>query len=200
MIALAARRHAPATLRNRDAILAVLREALPPRGLVLEVASGSGEHACHFAAALPGLDVQPSDPDPLALASIDGWAATAGLANLRPALLLDATAAAWPVARAAAVLCCNMIHIAPWAATLGLLRGAAAILPAGAPLLLYGPFKRDGQPTAPSNLAFDAELRAQDSAWGLRNLAAVRAAAADFHYPVVVEMPANNLSVIFRRK
>jgi hypothetical protein len=195
-----ARRHAPATLRNRDAILAVLREHLPPQGLLLEVASGSGEHACHFAASLPGLLIQPSDPDPAALASIDAWGVEAGLANLRPALRLDATAAAWPIARADAVLCCNMSHIAPWAATLGLLRGAGAILPSGAPLLLYGPFRRAGQPLAPSNAAFDADLRARDPEWGLRELDAVRAAATEFHDPVVIEMPANNLSVIFRRR
>ncbi|MBY0333278.1 MAG: DUF938 domain-containing protein [Acetobacteraceae bacterium] len=196
------RRSAPAALRNRDAILSALRTLLPPAGLVLEVASGSGEHAVHFAAALPDLVFQPSDPDPRARASIDAWVAGAGLPNLRPALALDAAAspAAWPIARADAVLCINMVHIAPWEAALGLVRGAAALLPAGAPLVLYGPFRRGGAHTAPSNAAFDAALRAEDPRWGVRDLEAVaQAAAAGFGPPTVVPMPANNLVLAFRR-
>lgn len=192
-----ARREAPAVARNRDAILAVLRDLLPARGLLLEVASGSGEHALHFAPAFPGLVFQPSDPDPDARASIDAWCA--GVANIRAAVALDAAAPDWPVDRADAVLCINMIHIAPWAACEGLLRGAARILPPGAPLILYGPFKRGGVHTAPSNEAFDADLRARDPAWGVRDLEEVAVAARGFASPAATEMPANNLTVTFRR-
>jgi hypothetical protein len=195
------RRHAPATARNRDPILDVLRGVLPARGIVLEIASGSGEHAVHFARALPGLTFQPTDPDPDALTSIAAWGAESGLPNLRPPLLLDAAAQAWPVEAADAILCINMIHISPWRATEGLLAGAARLLAPGAPLTLYGPYRRDGVPTAPSNEAFDASLRARDPAWGLRQLedVAVLAEAAGFGPPAVFEMPANNLSVVFRR-
>ncbi len=193
------RRFAPAAARNRDPILAALRPLLPPAGLVLEVASGSGEHALHFAQAWPGLVFQPSDPEDAARASIDAWCA--GQPNIRPALALDAAAPDWPLDRAAAVLCINMIHIAPWAATLGLLRGAARILPPGAPLVLYGPYIQAGVETAPSNLDFDASLRARDPEWGLRRLEDVAAAAkvAGFGAPAVTSMPANNLLVAFRR-
>lgn len=197
------RRHAPATLRNRDAILAALGRHLPARGTVLEVASGTGEHAAHFAAALPHLVFRPSDPDPGARASIDAWAAGARLPNLRPALALDVTESDWEraVGAADAVLCVNMVHIAPWAATPGLMRGAARLLPAGGVLCLYGPFKREGRHTAPSNAAFDADLRASDPAWGVRDLEAVaaEAAAQGFAPPTIEEMPANNLLVAFRR-
>lgn len=192
-----ARREAPAVARNRDAILAVLRGILPARGLLLEVASGSGEHALHFAPAFPDLVFQPSDPDPDARASIDAWCA--GVANIRPAIALDAAAPDWPVDRADALLCINMIHIAPWAAWLGLLRGAARILPPGAPLILYGPFKRGGAHTAPSNAAFDDDLRARNPAWGVRDLEAVAAVARGFGPPEIHTMPANNLTVAFRR-
>jgi hypothetical protein len=193
-----ARREAPAVARNRDAILEVLRGILPARGLLLEVASGSGEHALHFARAFPRLTFQPSDPDADARASIDAWCA--GVANIRPALALDA-AADWPLDRADAVLCINMIHIAPWAACEGLMRGAARILPPGAPLVLYGPFKRGGAHTAPSNAEFDDSLRARDPAWGVRDLEAVAAEAAHagFGPPAITAMPANNLTVAFRR-
>ncbi|MBL6454909.1 DUF938 domain-containing protein [Belnapia sp. T6] len=192
-----ARRYAPATLRNREPILAVLRRHLPPAGLVLEVASGTGEHAAHFAAALPGLTFQPSDPEPAARTSIAAWGA--GLANLRPPLALDATGEDWPAADA--VLCINMIHIAPWAATLGLMRGAARCLAPGGPLILYGPYRRGGAHTAPGNAAFDADLRARDPEWGVRDLESVAAAAAaqGFGPPVAEEMPANNLTLVFRR-
>jgi SAM-dependent methyltransferase len=196
-----ARRHAPATARNRDPILAVLRRHLPENGLLLEVSAGTGEHAVHFATAFPALVWQPTDPDPGARASIAAWAREAKLNTLRPPLALDAAAEDWPVARADAVLCINMIHIAPWAAGLGLLRGAARILPPGGPLILYGPYKQGGAHTAPSNAAFDAGLRAQDPSWGVRDLetVATEAAAAGFGAPEVVEMPANNLMLIFRR-
>jgi SAM-dependent methyltransferase len=196
-----ARLYAPATARNRDPILAVLERSLPARGLVLEVASGTGEHAVHFAARLSALVFQPSDPDAAARASIDRWVAAAGLGNVRPALDLDAAAGGWPVDEADAVLCINMIHIAPWRAAAGLVRNAARILPPGGILFLYGPYKRSGRHTAPSNAAFDASLRAADPRWGVRDLEAVAAlaAASGFSAPVIEEMPANNLSLVFRR-
>jgi SAM-dependent methyltransferase len=195
------RLRAPSALRNRDAILAVLRDVLPPSGLVLEVASGSGEHAVHFAGALPSLAFQPSDPAPDALASIAAWAAESGLPNLRPPLLLDAAAEDWPIAAADAILCINMIHISPWSATEGLFRQAGRLLTPGSPLCLYGPYRRPGRPLEPSNAAFDESLRGRDPAWGLRDLDAVAALAAanGFGAPEVIEMPANNLSVIFRK-
>jgi SAM-dependent methyltransferase len=190
-----------AAARNRQPILDVLQEHLPPRGLALEVASGSGEHVVHFAQACPDLVFQPSDPDPAHRASIDAWAAALGLANVRPAIDLDAMAPTWPVAAANAVLCSNMIHIAPWAATVGLVRGAGRIVPPGGVLYLYGPYRRGGRHTAPSNAAFDASLRAQHTAWGVRDLEAVAdlAAAEGFAAPIVVEMPANNLSLVLRK-
>ncbi|EQB09983.1 hypothetical protein L288_05025 [Sphingobium quisquiliarum P25] len=199
--AVAGKRFAPATERNRDAILAVLRDELPPSGRVLEVASGSGEHAVHFATALPALDWQPSDPDPAALASIEAWRAEAGLANLLPAIKLDA-AAQWPVEKADAVICINMVHISPWAAAIGLMQGAGKVLPPGGLLYLYGPYFREGIVTAPSNLAFDASLRARDAAWGLRRVEDVIAIADEeaLDFQRLVEMPANNLSLLFRRR
>jgi hypothetical protein len=191
---------APAVARNRDPILAVLRDVLPS-GTVLEIASGSGEHAVHFAAALPHLVWQPTDPDAAARGSIAAHAAQAGLTNLLPPLELDASAPMWPVTRADALVSINMIHISPWRATQGLMAGAARVLPAGAPLYLYGPYRRHGLHTAPSNAAFDASLRARDPAWGVRDLDAVveLAAAHGFALERTVAMPANNLSVIFRR-
>lgn len=192
-----ARRHAPATLRNRMAIADVLREVLPRSGVVLEVASGSGEHAAYFAQEFPALDWQPSDPDPDARRSIGAWCE--GIANVLPPLDLDAAAGTWPIARADAVLCVNMVHISPWDATLGLLAGAAKLLPPGAPLILYGPFLQAGVPTAPSNLAFDESLRARDSRWGLRSVEAVTAAATSFSLDQCLAMPANNLLLVFRR-
>jgi hypothetical protein len=196
-----ARRSAPATQRNREPILAVLARALPAAGLVLEVASGTGEHACFFASKLPGLEWQPSDPDDGNRASIAAWRDEAALPNLRAPLALDATWERWPIERADALLNINMIHIAPWAACAGLMRGAARVLSPGAPLLLYGPFRRGGRHTAPSNEAFDRGLRAQNATWGVRDLDEVtRAAAAQgLALAEIVEMPSNNLSVIFRR-
>jgi hypothetical protein len=195
------KRHAPATARNRQPILDVLRPRLPDDGLVLEVASGSGEHVAHFAAALPHLTFQPSDPSASARASIDDWAEASGLANIRPAVALDAEAPAWPIERAAAVLCSNMIHIAPWSAAVGLIAGAARVLPADGPLYLYGPYRRAGRHTAPSNDAFDRDLRERNPAWGVRDLETVTelAAAHGFEAPEVIDMPANNLSLVFRR-
>ncbi len=191
------RRHAPAVARNRAAILDALRPHLPARGLVLEVASGSGEHTAHFAEALPHLAFQPSDPDPAARSSIDAWGQD--LVNVRPALTLDAAVETWPIERADAVVCINMIHIAPWEATAGLISGAARRLPPGGTLFLYGPYLRSGVPTAPGNAAFDQDLRARNPAWGLRSLDAVAelAAAHGLPAPQIVEMPANNLSLVF---
>jgi SAM-dependent methyltransferase len=195
------RLYAPATRRNRDPILAVLQRHLPPRGLVLEIASGSGEHVVHFAAQLRALQFQPSDPDPVARASVDAWVAASGLDNVRPALALDAAAPHWPAEAADAVVSINMIHIAPWRAAEGLIAGAARLLSAGGVLYLYGPFRRDGAHTAPSNAAFDADLRARNPEWGVRALedVAALAASAGFSAPEIEAMPANNLSLIFRR-
>lgn len=195
------RRHAPATLRNRDAIAAVLRDELPDAGLVLEVASGSGEHVVHFAVTFPALDWQPSDPDPAALASIAALRGDANLPNLRAPLLLDAAGADWPIDAADAVLCINMVHISPWAATLGLLASCAQLLAPGAPLILYGPYVEDDVPTAPSNLAFDRSLKDRNPQWGLRTLTDVDRAAADVGLARSrrVAMPANNLMLVYRR-
>ena len=192
---------APAAQRNRQPILEVITRVLPAHGLVLEIASGSGEHALHFARGLPALNWQPSDPDPACRRSIDAHAAAGRCANLRPALALDATAADWPVPAADAVVCINMVHIAPWPASAGLCAGAGRILPAGGILYLYGPYKRGGRHTAPSNEAFDLSLRRQNSAWGVRNLEDVAALAAQAGLALseVVDMPANNLSLVFRK-
>ncbi|HEV7261112.1 MAG TPA: DUF938 domain-containing protein [Bosea sp. (in: a-proteobacteria)] len=196
------RLRAPAAARNRDAILTVLREVLPTTGTVLEIASGSGEHAVHFAAALPALAFQPSDPSADALASISAWTAQRGANNILPPLQINAAAEDWPSCAPDAILCINMIHIAPWSAAQGLVRHAGRLLPAGGPLILYGPFKRPDRPLEPSNAAFDASLRERDPEWGLRELedVAALAAAAGFGAPEVIEMAANNLSVIFRRR
>ena len=193
----AARRFAPATLRNRDALLDALRGVLPEAGMVLEVASGTGEHAVHVASALSGLIWQPSDPSEEARASIDAWAGD--VPNIRPAMELNASAWPWPVTAADALVCVNLIHIAPWSACLGLLRGARSILAPGAALILYGPFLRAGVATARGNLEFNASLRESDLAWGIRALEDVVAAADGFTLDRVMEMPANNLTVVFRR-
>ena len=196
-----ARRFAPATLRNREPIAAVLADWLPPRGLVLEIASGTGEHALHFAARFAGIDWQPSDPDPAALMSIAAWRADAGLANLREPLRIDAASRDWPIDRADAVVAINMVHISAWAATLGLLDGAARLLPPGAPLILYGPYLEGGVETAASNLAFDAGLRATDPAWGLRSVEDIASEAAARGLALCERraMPANNLMLLLRR-
>ncbi len=195
------RQYRPHVARNRDPILDVLRRVLPPKGLVLEIASGSGEHAAYFAQGLSALDWQPSDPDPQALASIAAHRADTRLPNLLPPIRIDVTAAEWPVDRADAVICCNMIHIAPWSACEGLIAGAARVLPAGGLLYLYGPYKIGGHYSAPTNLAFDEQLRARNHAWGIRDLDDVTALAErhGFALAETVPMPANNLSVIFRR-
>lgn len=193
------RKHAPATLRNREAIAQVLMDVLPPTGLVLEIASGSGEHAAHFAQELPGHHWQPSDPNSSALASIAAW--SAGLANVRPPIAIDAAAPDWGIDRADAVLCINMVHISPWAASLGLMAGAARILSSGSPLILYGPFRRQGIATAESNEAFDQSLRARDPHWGLRYVESISEAAAEhgLAFDRLIDMPANNLMLVYRQ-
>ena len=196
------KRSAPAALRNREPIASVLREVLPDRGLVLEVASGTGEHGVYFAEAFPNLLWQPSDPDEAALASIAAWRAEAGLANFLQPMHLDAAEEEWPVSHADAVLCINMVHISPWQSTVGLMRGAGQLLTVpGAPLILYGPYRRAGVTTAESNEAFDASLKARNPEWGLRELADVREEAeiSGLKFDRLVEMPANNLAVVFRR-
>lgn len=195
------RRQAPAAARNRQPILDVLRPRLPAHGLVLEIASGSGEHIVHFAEALPGLVFQPSDPNAEARASIDDWVGTLGLGNVRAALALDAATDTWPIDAADAVVCCNMVHIAPWEAAIGLIAGAARVLTGDGLLYLYGPYRRDGAHTAPGNEAFDLDLRWRNPAWGVRDLEAVvaLAGAQGFSPPEIFDMPTNNLSLIFKR-
>jgi SAM-dependent methyltransferase len=195
-------RIAPAAARNREPILAVLRQVLPAEGAVLEVAAGSGEHAVWFSAALPHLLWQPSDRDPAALASIEAWRRTEGGANLQPPVEFDAAdPITWPDLAIRAIVCINMIHIAPWTAAQGLMAFAGARLPPGGVLYLYGPYIEAGVETAPSNLAFDADLRARNPAWGLRDRAEVEALAAQHGLSPAqrTAMPANNLSLVFRK-
>ena len=191
----------PHVARNREPILEVLRRVLPRHGLVLEIASGGGEHAAYFAENLPDLRWQPTDANAEMFESIAAHRAAAGVANLLAPLHLDVTSDQWPVQRADALVCCNMIHIAPWAATEGLIAGAGRTLSRGGLLYLYGPYKIDGRHTAPSNQDFDARLRAQNPQWGIRDLADVTALAARHGLSLTetVSMPANNLSVIFQR-
>ena len=193
------KRHAPATERNRDVIAETLARVLPAEGLVLEVASGTGEHAVHFAKRFPGLIWQPSDPDPIAIASINAWRADTKLVNVRPAMQLDASAD-WPISHADAVICINMTHISPWAATLGLLRNAARVMPPSAVLFMYGPYNPHGVPLADSNAAFDMSLRQQNPEWGLRYVDDIveEADKIGLRLDQVIAMPANNLSLIFR--
>ena len=186
--------------RNKGPILEVLQRVLPARGLVLEISSGSGQHIVHFAAALPTLTWQPNDPDPDARASIAEWIAAEKLDNVRPPLGFDARDATWPIAACDAILCINMIHIAPWTAAEGLFAGAERLLPEAGVVYLYGPYRIHDRHTAASNDAFDRSLRAQDAEWGVRDLDEVEALAVrrGFALEETVAMPANNLSVIFR--
>jgi SAM-dependent methyltransferase len=195
-----ARRSAPHVARNAEPIGSVLREELPEGGLILEVASGTGEHVLHFARRFPYLVWQPTDPDPAALASIGAWRSS-GPDNLLPPLALDASSERWPIEAADAILCINMVHISPWSATLGLLDGAARLLAPGAPLILYGAYRRDDVPTAPSNEAFDRSLRARNPSWGLRRLEDVtaEAEARGFARTRLEDMPANNLTIGLRK-
>jgi hypothetical protein len=197
-----AQRSAPAALRNREPIAEALREWLPDSGLVLEIASGTGEHAAYFAEVFPNLDWQPSDIHPDALTSISAWRQASGLANLRAPLTIDASKADWPIDRADALISINMAHISPWNAALGLLDRAARILPAGAPLILYGPWLKDDIATAPSNLDFDADLKRRDPDWGLRRVEDLAAAASErgLGLEQTRTMPANNLMLLLRPK
>ncbi len=212
-----ARQYAPATERNREPILEVLLRVLPPSGTVLEVASGTGEHAVFFAPRLNPRKWLPSDPNPRARASIAVWRTHFPSDNLYPPLDLDVRAPVWSVEMDAlpewlnrsdfntsplvAIVSINMIHISPWSASLGLMAGAGRILPPGGILYLYGPFRQGGEHTSPSNLAFDKTLRAQDPDWGVRNLEDVVAAASTQHLSLLetYQMPANNFSVVFQR-
>lgn len=197
----APRRHSPAAERNRAPILAELQRRLPATGLALEVASGSGQHAAFFAAGLPGWRWQPTEADPAARGSIADWCA--GLANVLPALALDVLAPSWPGAPVGvdAIFCANLLHISPWAATAALMQGAARHLAPAGRLWIYGPFFVDGEAAAPGNLAFDADLRARDPAWGVRRLDAVarEAGVAGLCLAERIAMPANNLLLIFDR-
>ncbi len=195
------KRHAPATARNSQPLAEVLARELPASGTVLEIASGSGEHAVFMARRFPALDWQPSDRDAEALASVDAWAAEARLANLRPAIALDAAAPDWPIVSADALLCVNMLHISPWDAVVGLFAGAGRVLGSGAPLVLYGPFVEPDVETAASNHAFDQSLRQRDPAWGLRSTADLDRLAAGHGMTRTARcaMPANNLVLVYRR-
>ena len=191
----------PAAERNRGPILEVLARVLPPAGLVLEIASGTGQHVVHFAAALTGLAWQPSDPDADCRRSIRAWLSAAKLANVREPIALDVRTAPWSISAPDAIVCLNMIHIAPWSATASLFAGAATTLKAGGLLVLYGPYFVPGEAPAPGNLAFDRALRARDPEWGVRNLRDVSSIATESGFDRVetVAMPANNLSVVFRK-
>ena len=195
-------RTSPSTARNREPILEVLRPRLPPTARVLEIASGAGEHAVFLAEALPGVRWQPSDPSPEARASIAAWRDAAGLANLEAPIALDAAdPATWPSDAVDAIVCINMVHISPWAATEGLMAAAGRLLPSGGQLFLYGPYLEADVPTAPSNLAFDESLKSRDPAWGLRRREDMEALAAGHGLTLAerIAMPANNLILVFAR-
>ncbi|PZV14476.1 MAG: SAM-dependent methyltransferase [Leptolyngbya sp.] len=204
-----ARQHSPATLRNREPILAVLQAVLPPTGTVLEISSGTGEHAVFFAPRLQPRYWLPSDPNPIARASIAAWQEELSTDNLHPPIFLDVRDPVWTVEQPEmdlsepirAIANINMIHISPWAACLGLMAAAERILPQGGVLYLYGPFKQSGEHTAPSNAQFDQSLRLQNPEWGVRDLEEVIAVAEAHNMRLLqtVAMPANNLSVVFQR-
>lgn len=196
------RQHAPSAERNREPILAVLERVLPATGTVLEIASGTGQHAIHFAAALPHLVWQPSDLDDEARASIAAWTAHSVLANVLPPLALDVRGASWGIEAAAAIVCINMIHISPWASAQALIGGAGRLLGPGGVLFLYGPYRRGGAHTAPTNAAFDEQLQRRNPAWGVRNMEDVMALAdaAGFDADEPIDMPANNFSLVFRKR
>ena len=197
----------PAVARNREPILEILARTLPSAGTVLEIASGTGEHAVHFARGLPHLAWQPTDRDPGAMRSISAYRNAANLPNLNPPIVLDASSPPWPVTGAVddplvAIVAINMIHISPWAATEGLMAGAGEALEPGNVLFLYGPFRENGVHTAPSNEAFDASLKTRNAAWGLRDLGDVTALAKQHGFDLIerIAMPANNLSIVLRRQ
>ena len=195
------RRVAPAAERNKGPILEVLQRILPPRGLVLEIGSGTGQHIVHFAKALSQLSWQPSDPDADNRRSIALWSRLEELGNVKPPLALDARERPWPIGAADAIVCINVVHVSPWAATLALFEGAREVLPPGGVLFLYGPYRRGGRHTAPSNEKFDADLRAHDPEWGLRDIDELADVAArnGFALAEIVDMPANNFSLVFRK-
>ena len=196
-----ARRSSPSALRNRGPIADVLERVLPPSGLVLEIASGTGEHVTFFARRMPHLTWQPSDPDPEARASVAALLADEERPNVRAPMALDAAASGWPVERADAIVCINMIHIAPLASLDGLMAGAARLLPVGGPLVLYGPYKIGGVHTAPSNEEFDAWLKTRDPRWGVRDLELVIDVASEHGIDLLerIAMPANNFVLVMRR-
>ena len=196
------RRSAPAAIRNREPIADVLAEWLPPRGLVLEIASGTGEHVVHFAQRFPALEWQPSDIHMESLASIEAWRASSRLGNILEPIVLDAASANWPVSRVDAMLSINMVHISPWASALGLVDEAARLLPPGAPLVLYGPWLQGDVPTASSNLDFDADLKRRNADWGLRKVEDFASAAAEHGIRLIETraMPANNMMLLFRHR
>lgn len=192
---------APAAERNREPILEVLRRVLPRDGVVLEIASGTGQHAAFFSANLPSLRWQPSDPSPEALSSIRTWVEDEARENLLPPLELDVCMLRWPIDSAAAIICINMIHICPWETTEALFQGARALLHVGAPLVTYGPYRLGGEHTAPSNAAFDESLRSRDARWGIRDIDELSALAARTQLALEerIEMPANNMCLVWRR-
>ncbi|HXF78810.1 MAG TPA: DUF938 domain-containing protein [Usitatibacter sp.] len=194
------RETAPSAERNKQPILDVLARVLPPAGLVLEIGSGTGQHISHFARALPGLAFQPSEMDLERHPSIAAWIAHEKLANVRAPIAFDVSRLPWPVRSADAIVCINVIHISPWEATVALMQGAGEILPTGGVLVTYGPYRREGRHTAPSNEAFDASLKSRDPRWGVRDLEAVAAEAkkAGLELEEAVAMPANNFTVVFR--
>jgi len=193
------RETAPSAERNKGPILEVARRVLPARGVVLEIGSGTGQHVAHLAAALPSVTFQPSELDLSRHPSIRAW--TRELENVRPPLALDVSRRPWPVDAADAIVCINVIHISPWHATLALMEGAGALLPSGGVLVTYGPYRRGGRHTAPSNEEFDASLKSRDPEWGVRDMEEVQAAAdrAGLRLEETVAMPANNFTLVFRR-
>jgi SAM-dependent methyltransferase len=197
------RARSPAVARNREPILAVLARVLPERGLVLEIASGSGEHAVFFADALPGIEWQPTDLSADALESIDAWRdSSSARARIRAAVRLDVTESTWPIEHADAIFAANMIHASPPETTPGLIRGAARTLPPGGPLILYGPFRIGGAHTAPSNEEFEGWLKSRDPRWGVRDLEQVIALGleAGVEHEETIPMPSNNFVVVLRRR
>ena len=192
---------APAAERNKGPILEVLQRVLPPRGLVLEIGSGTGQHVVHFAKALSQLSWQPSDPDAENRQSIALWSRVEELGNVRAPLALDVRERPWPIDAADAIVCSNVVHVSPWAATLALFDGVREVLPSEGVLFLYGPYRRGGRHTAPSNEKFDADLRAHNPEWGLRDIDELAEVAdrVGFALAEIVDMPANNFSLVFRK-
>ena len=197
-----ARETAPSAERNKQPILEVLERVLPPKGVVLEIGSGTGQHVAHFAKALPDLIFQPSEMDAQKHPSIVAWAGHEQLLNVRPPIAFDVARLPWPVRSADAVVCINVIQISPWEATLSLMRGAGDILPPDGVLVTYGPYRRGGAQTAPSNDTFDTSLKARNPLWGVRDMEEVVAVAKDnrLDFEEAVAMPANNFTLVFRRR